>query len=104
MISNEISIMDGNKIIEVIPAGINKGIAAFDLFSSQEYDFVLVAGDDVTDEDMFEKLPENINSIKIGHKQTAAKYTVGSSANLIDILSKFEYHFSYEKRIHCRKF
>jgi len=33
MISNEISIMDGNKIIEVIPAGINKGIAAFDLFS-----------------------------------------------------------------------
>ena len=89
MISNEISIMDGNKIIEIIPAGINKGIAAFDLFSSQEYDFVLVAGDDVTDEDMFEKLSENINSIKIGHKQTAAKYTVGSSDNLIDILNNF---------------
>ena len=89
MISNEISIMDGNKIIEVIPAGINKGIAAFDLFSSEEYDFVLVAGDDVTDEDIFDKLPENINSIKIGHKQTAAKYTVGSSDKLIDILNNF---------------
>lgn len=89
MISNEISIMEGNKIIEVIPAGINKGIAAFDLFSSQEYDFVFVAGDDVTDEDMFEKLPEQVISIKIGHKQTAAKYTVGSSDKLIDILNNF---------------
>lgn len=89
MISNEISIMDGHKIIEVIPVGINKGIAAFDLFSSQEYDFVFVAGDDITDEDMFEKLPGDINSIKIGHKQTAAKYTVGSSDKLIDILNNF---------------
>lgn len=90
MISNEISIMEGNKIIEVIPAGINKGIAAFDIFSSADYDFVLVAGDDVTDEDMFEKLPEDIHSIKIGHKQTAAKYTVGSSDQFIDILSNFK--------------
>ena len=90
MISNEISIMDGNKIIEVIPAGINKGIAAFDLFSNEDYDFVFVAGDDVTDEDMFEKLPAQVNSIKIGHKQTAARYTVGSSDQLIDILNNFK--------------
>ena len=89
MISNEISIMDGNKIIEVIPAGINKGIAAFDLFSNDKYDFVFVAGDDVTDEDMFDKLSEEVTSIKIGHKQTAAKYTVGSSDKLIDILNNF---------------
>jgi len=89
MISNEISIMDGNKIIEVIPAGINKGIAAFDLFSSEAFDFVFVAGDDITDEDMFEKLPNSTHSIKIGHKQTAAKYTVGSSDKLIDILNNF---------------
>ena len=68
MISNEISIMDGNKIVVVIPVGINRGIVAFDLFSSEEHDFVLVAGDDVTDEDLFEKLPDDINSIKIGHK------------------------------------
>ena len=38
---------------------------------------------------MFEKLPEEVNSIKIGHKQTAAKYTVGSSDKLIDILNNF---------------
>ena len=90
MISNEISIMDGNKIIEVIPAGINKGIAAYDLYSNENHDFVFVAGDDVTDEDMFEKLPESITSVKIGHKQTAAKYTVSSSDQFIDILSKFK--------------
>ena len=62
----------------------------FDIFSSADYDFVLVAGDDVTDEDMFEKLPEDIHSIKIGHKQTAAKYTVSSSEQFIDILSNFK--------------
>ena len=90
MISNEISIMEGNKIIEVIPAGINKGIAAFDLFSYQNYDFVLAAGDDVTDEDMFEKLPETCTSIKVGHKQTAAKYSVSGVDQLIDILSTFK--------------
>ena len=68
MISNEISIMDGNKIVGLFPAGINRGIVAFDLFSSEEHDFVLVARDDVTDEDLLEKLPDDINSIKIGHK------------------------------------
>jgi len=90
MISNEISIMEGNKIIELIPAGINKGIAAFDLFSHQSYDFVLAAGDDVTDEDMFEKLPETCTSIKVGNKQTAAKYSVSGVDQFNDILSTFK--------------
>ncbi|MGB1449493.1 MAG: bifunctional alpha,alpha-trehalose-phosphate synthase (UDP-forming)/trehalose-phosphatase [Flavobacteriaceae bacterium] len=87
MMTNEISLMEGNKIIEVMPAGINKGIAAYDLYAAASYDFVFVAGDDVTDENMFEKLPKEVNSIKIGHKQTAAKYTVNDSAELINILN-----------------
>jgi trehalose 6-phosphate synthase/phosphatase len=70
-----------------MPAGINKGIAAYDLYAAASYDFVFVAGDDVTDENMFEKLPKEVNSIKIGHKQTAAKYTVNDSAELINILN-----------------
>ena len=90
MISNEISIMKGNKVIEVIPAGINKGIAALELYSNDNYDFVFVAGDDVTDEDMFLKLPADIHSIKIGHQQTSAKYTVSDSDQLIDILTNFK--------------
>ena len=55
---------------------------------TRSYDFVLVAGDDVTDENMFMNLPSEVFKIKVGKKKTAADYFIRNHTNLISLLSK----------------
>jgi trehalose 6-phosphate synthase/phosphatase len=88
MITNEISIVNGDKVIEIIPSRVNKGVAALELYSNDLYDFVFVAGDDLTDEDMFQKLPPEVFSIKVGHKQTSAQFSVNGYRELLSVLNK----------------
>jgi trehalose 6-phosphate synthase/phosphatase len=88
MITNEISIVNGDKVIEIIPSRVNKGVVALELDSNDLYDFVFVAGDDLTDEDMFQKLPAEVFSIKVGHKQTSAQFSVNGYRELLSVLNK----------------
>ncbi len=67
-------IMRGHKLIEVKTAGTNKGTEASRLMSKNHYDFVMAMGDDITDEDMFNALPEEAVTIKIGTKSDRARY------------------------------
>ncbi|MDA8871091.1 bifunctional alpha,alpha-trehalose-phosphate synthase (UDP-forming)/trehalose-phosphatase [Flavobacteriaceae bacterium] len=90
MLSNDISLMEGNKIIEVTTSTTNKGIASYDHYAKDDYDFVLVAGDDVTDENMFTQLPDDVISIKVGNKESAAKHFVSIPADLIALLNHLE--------------
>ena len=79
MISNlSLEIMEGSKVIEIKNSGVNKGRAAEKLmFNAQdEFDFILGAGDDWTDEYLFERLPERAVTIKVGIVNTQAKYKV----------------------------
>jgi trehalose 6-phosphate synthase/phosphatase len=70
----DLEIIDGNKVIEVRVAGINKGIASSRFI--EDADFILAAGDDWTDEDMFEAMPEHAWTIKVGPKPSKAKWIV----------------------------
>ena len=90
LLPNGLTLLDGNKVLELIPSNINKGIVALDLFNSKPYDFVFVAGDDVTDENMFLNLPSMAYKVKIGKKKTVADYFFGNNANLLALLNKFE--------------
>ena len=90
MLSNDISLMDGDKIIEVITSTTNKGIASYDHYAKEPYDFVLVAGDDVTDENMFTQLPDEVISIKVGNKKSVAKHSVVAPQELINLLNHFK--------------
>lgn len=90
LLPNGLTLLDGNKVLELIPSNINKGIVALDLFNSKPYDFVFVAGDDVTDENMFLNLPSMVYKVKIGKKKTVADYFFGNNANLLALLNKFE--------------
>jgi trehalose 6-phosphate synthase/phosphatase len=65
-------IIRGNKVIEVHPSGYDKGTGAQYWLSQQSYDFVLAAGDDTTDEDMFRVMPEDSFIIKVGEKVSEA--------------------------------
>ena len=87
LLPNGLTLLDGNKVLELVPANINKGVVALDLLNSKNYDFILVAGDDVTDENMFLNMPEKAFSIKIGKKKTAAKYFMRKSTQLIALLN-----------------
>ena len=85
--SDELQITDIVNGIEV-RGTINKGKSVIDFLSKTKYDFILCAGDDITDESMFSKLAKNNFSIKIGRKKTKANYFVDSPDQLLSILEK----------------
>tara|TARA_X000000950_G_scaffold67912_1_gene83929 strand:- start:6499 stop:8700 length:2202 start_codon:yes stop_codon:yes gene_type:complete len=87
LISENISVMDGNKALEVTNLSINKGNIINELLSNENYDFIFCCGDDASDEYMFNALPENSISIKVGEKNTSAKYFVKNSEKIKSILS-----------------
>ncbi|MBN1118363.1 MAG: bifunctional alpha,alpha-trehalose-phosphate synthase (UDP-forming)/trehalose-phosphatase [Bacteroidales bacterium] len=79
LVSNyNLEIMEGNKVIEIKNSGINKGRAANHLLSFHNYDYIMAIGDDWTDEFMFEALPKETVTIKVGLSQTLAKYNINS--------------------------
>jgi trehalose 6-phosphate synthase/phosphatase len=88
LLPNDLTLLDGNKVLELVPANINKGVVALDIFNSKDYDFVLVGGDDVTDENMFMNLPSEVFKIKVGKKKTVADYFIRNYTNFISLLSK----------------
>jgi len=73
-----LEVLEGSKVIEIKNAGVNKGNAALKWISHEIYDFILAAGDDHTDEDLFQVLPDEAYSIKVGLPPTNAQYTVNT--------------------------
>ena len=47
-----------------------------ELIGDKSYDFILCMGDDVTDEFMFNDLPELALNVKVGKKTTQAGYYI----------------------------
>jgi trehalose 6-phosphate synthase/phosphatase len=73
----DLQVLEGNKVIEVKTA---------DWLNEKDWDFVLIMGDDQTDEDMFKVARENDYTIKIGLTKSAAKYhllTVSDARNFL---------------------
>ena len=78
LISDEVTILDMDKALEVVDRQVNKGSAVFEIKNQGDYDFILCIGDDVTDENMFVSLPDHAYTVKVGRKPTAAKYYIES--------------------------
>lgn len=71
-----LSLLDGNKVIEIKPRGVDKGHAAHRWFRDPGYGFLLAAGDDRTDEDVFEAAPEEAWTVKVGGGPTRARFAL----------------------------
>jgi trehalose 6-phosphate synthase/phosphatase len=85
----DLNLMQGNKIVEVKEANINKGMAAQKwLDSDTDYDFILALGDDVTDEELFDVLPFNAASIKVGRSLTKAHFRLANSKEILKFLQR----------------
>lgn len=86
-ISNtDLTLLEGNKVIELKSSKVSKGRASLLVYNEKKYDHVFALGDDWTDEFMFEDLPEKTNSIKVGLNKTKAKYYVNSPKEVRQLL------------------
>jgi len=72
----DVGVFEGNKILEVKSQGVNKGRAAEHWLAEQKWDFILAAGDDYTDEEMFSALTNEAYSIKVGFMASKARFNV----------------------------
>jgi len=84
----DIGVFEGSKILEIKNIGISKGQAAKMWLNRKNWDFVLTAGDDYTDEDLFSVLSDNDYSIKIGHGLSKATYSLDSINEMRTLLEK----------------
>ncbi|WP_340112344.1 bifunctional alpha,alpha-trehalose-phosphate synthase (UDP-forming)/trehalose-phosphatase [Maribellus mangrovi] len=85
-----LEIMDGDMVIEIKNAGINKGMAALNKIGKEDFDFVLALGDDWTDEYTFNAMPDSAYTIKVGTKTTAAQYYVNDVKSVRSLLKQLE--------------
>lgn len=86
--NNELSILQGNKVIEIKSSNVNKGRAMNQILLQKKYDFIAIAGDDWTDEYMFDEAPERAYTLKVGLENTKAKYHIKSHERILELLSK----------------
>ncbi len=85
-----LEIMDGDKVIEIKNAGINKGRAALNKLGNDSFGFILAIGDDWTDEYTFKAMPEGAHTIKVGTKSTAARFYLSGVEDVRALLDKLE--------------
>jgi trehalose 6-phosphate synthase/phosphatase len=89
LIANKpVQVIDGNKVIEVRLAGLDKGVTALRIFEQYSPDFTLCIGDDTTDEDMFKALSGKGYTIKIGTGTTSADYNILTQAEVLPFLKE----------------
>jgi len=81
-----LAILEGHRFLEVKNAGINKGRTALQWISKANWDFIFAAGDDTTDEDMFQVLPDSAYSIRIGMSPSHSRYAIDSPHELRRLL------------------
>ena len=83
-----LGILSGSKVVEIKSMGVNKGRAVLPFIVRQKWDIILTAGDDWTDEDTFEVMPEDAFSIKVGFGYSKANYNLESVEQMKKLLKK----------------
>jgi trehalose 6-phosphate synthase/phosphatase len=83
-----VQVLQGNKVLEVKSAGVNKGTAVMRWMQAEDYGFILGIGDDWTDEDLFAALPENAYSLKVGMAQSYAKANIRDHTETLRLLKE----------------
>jgi len=87
--NKNLCLLDGNKVLEVRDINASKGNIVNLWLQKEQFDFILCAGDDITDEEMFRVLPEHAFSIKIGTEPSDARFHVKDCAAILELISHF---------------
>ncbi len=84
----DVGVFEGNKILEIRNVGVNKGRAAEFWSGKKDWEFLLAAGDDYTDEEMFSVLPDSAYSIKVGISISKARFNVDTVNEVRSLLKE----------------
>jgi trehalose 6-phosphate synthase/phosphatase len=82
-------LLDGDNILEIKPCSYNKGTVASSIVNKGTFDFILAAGDDLTDEDLFKELVKGTFTIKIGTSPTSARFYIPVQEEFVGLLKGF---------------
>lgn len=85
----DLSVLNGNKVVEIKSSNVNKGRAAMRMIARKPYDFVFAIGDDWTDEFMFQELPREAVTVKVGRMKTSARYFLDGIGAARELLGRF---------------
>ena len=88
--NTEVQVIQGHKLIELRPSGIDKGKAALHFLSRADYDFILAIGDDRTDEDLFKELPSHAWTVRVGIVTSMAKLNAVSYRDVRSLLKELK--------------
>ncbi|MFW6368758.1 MAG: bifunctional alpha,alpha-trehalose-phosphate synthase (UDP-forming)/trehalose-phosphatase [Spirochaetota bacterium] len=81
-----LSILEGQKTLEIKSSEISKGRAALRWLNAQEWEFIFAVGDDWSDEELFSVLPEHAYSIKVGVDISHARFFLENEAEVRDVI------------------
>lgn len=87
--NDDLSVLNGNKVVEIKSSNVNKGRAAMRMIARKDYDFIFAIGDDWTDEFMFQELPKEAVTVKVGRMKTQARYYVDNISAVRGLLQHF---------------
>ena len=83
-----LQVLQGNMVVEIKSAEVNKGRAVLLVMQEMPSDFILCCGDDVTDEDMFKVLPPQAVTIKVSGSSSQARFSLVSFKDVRKFLSQ----------------
>jgi len=86
LLTDQFQILNLDKAIEVTSRKFDKGSAVNELTKKKKYDHIVCIGDDITDENMFKNLNENSTTIKVGIKNTCARFYIDGPKSVINLL------------------
>ncbi len=96
----DLQVMEGNKVIEVKNAGVNKGNGVTNWLNDKKWDFVMAIGDDKTDEETFKVMPNSAYTIKVGFTDiSSAKYNFRYPSEVRDLLADFVKKYQEKKQL-----
>jgi trehalose 6-phosphate synthase/phosphatase len=84
--NTDIGVLQGHRVVEVKNERITKGGYYRGHLAEGGWDFELALGDDWTDETLFQVLPEEAWSIKVGFGQSAARFRLPAPADALALL------------------
>lgn len=86
--NSSLGMLEGHFVLEVRDLSMNKGKAALSFIQESPEAFILAAGDDLTDEDLFSAMPEGAFTFKVGHSTaTHARFTLDDYKDVRGILA-----------------
>ena len=86
--AGEFEVLEGSRVLEVRPRGVNKGAVLPEILATAPGATVLALGDDRTDEALFAALPPGAVGVHVGTGQSAARYRVSGVAAARTLLKR----------------